>query len=61
MSLDANVSSLTMRKINIKKFDTKDVEGLFIRYSILSKDFRVFSKRNMVIEKRFTLFLTNLH
>lgn len=41
---------LDNKKNNLEKFDTKADEGIFIGYSMPSKAFRVFNKRNLIIE-----------
>ena len=38
-------------KENLEKFDAKFDEGIFIGYSTTSKSFRVFNKRNLVVEE----------
>ena len=38
-------------KDNLKKFDAKSDEGIFLGYSLTSKAFRVFNKMILVVEK----------
>ena len=38
-------------KDNLKKFDPKSDEGIFLGYSRTSKAFRVFNKRTLVVEE----------
>ena len=38
-------------KDNLGKFDTKSDEAIFLGYSTISKAFRVFNKRNLVVEE----------
>jgi len=42
---------LNNRKDNLGKFDAKSNEGIFLGYSLNSKVFRIYNKRNMIIEE----------
>ena len=38
-------------KNNLRKFDTKSDEGIFLRYSTTSKAYRIFNKKTLIIEE----------
>ena len=38
-------------KDNLKKFDSKSDEAIFLGYSTTSKAFRVFNKQNLIVEE----------
>ena len=43
-------------KDNLGKFDAKSNEGIFLGYSLHSKEFRIFNKRTMIIEESIHVF-----
>ena len=50
-TFDCKYFILNNEKENLAKFDLKSDEGIFMGYSTISKGYRVYNKRTLVIEE----------
>ena len=48
-------------KDNLKKFDSKADEGIFLGYSTFSKAYRIFNKRTLLVEESMHIVLDELN